>query len=88
MKFEYEGSEFRIRFHYEYKTTRVEIVNYLAKSIVVNGDSYCAPSDRFCKETGRKIALKRALHQYLPKSFRTAVWKAYHGRKGACDGKE
>ena len=45
------------------------------------GRSWCHENDQFSKETGRKLALARALMGY-DRGFRTAAWKAYLGRKG------
>jgi len=48
-------------------------------SIVTVGNASCAINDCFCKETGRKIALTRAVST-LPKSERKKVWEAYLNR--------
>lgn len=40
------------------------------------GVAACNPKDNFCKNTGRKIALARAVKDY-PKDVRTAVWDYY-----------
>ncbi len=45
--------------------------------------SYCHPKDNFCRETGRKLALKRALLAHTvdqPREFRAAAWEVYLGR--------
>jgi hypothetical protein len=39
------------------------------------------PADRPSKETGRKLALARALYSYR-RAFRTVAWSTYHARKG------
>ena len=39
------------------------------------------PGDRPSKETGRKLALARALYSYR-RAFRTVAWSTYHARKG------
>ncbi|MCP4900161.1 MAG: hypothetical protein GY906_24585 [bacterium] len=44
------------------------------------GQARCSPSDRFIKETGRRVALKRALAEQEP-HFRTSAWTSYLGRK-------
>ncbi len=45
------------------------------------GTARCNPVDGFKRETGRKIALDRALREVEPiKSFRRICWNAYHGR--------
>jgi hypothetical protein len=49
------------------------------------GFAICFLTDNFNKEIGRKLALTRCLDQTFPgslfKPLRTAVWKAYFGRK-------
>ena len=44
------------------------------------GHSSCTLNDTFCKETGRKIALTRAVC-ILPKEERKKIWMAYLKRK-------
>ena len=46
------------------------------------GNAKCGKHDNFCKETGRKIALTRALTYptQLDKEVRTAIWNAYFMR--------
>lgn len=44
------------------------------------GMAKCGKRDNFCKETGRKIALTRALRCFDDKEFRTAIWNAYFHR--------
>lgn len=43
------------------------------------GEAYCSYDDIFCYETGRKIALTRAIKP-LPKSVRRGLWEAYFNR--------
>jgi len=47
--------------------------------IGISGFAWCADEDRFCKETGRQIALKRAV-QDLPREVRGAILYAYFTR--------
>src|SRR3970282_32818 len=52
---------------------------------LVEGVASCSLSDNFCKDTGRKIALARALSKLrkqlpLPKTERAMIWKAYRTR--------
>lgn len=58
-------------------------------SALAVGSAVCHPSDQFCRETGRKLALSRALqagwhgqHNY---EFRQWFWTAYFGRRGNRD---
>jgi len=44
------------------------------------GTAKCGVDDNFCKETGRKIALTRALRYFEDKEIRTAIWDAYFHR--------
>ena len=41
------------------------------------GKAHCSPSDIFDINTGRKLALKRAISGF-PKALRTKIWKAMH----------
>lgn len=40
------------------------------------GVAVCHPNDPFCRATGRKIALARAI-KHLDREIRTQIWKAY-----------
>ena len=43
----------------------------------------CSASDNFCKETGRKVALRRLLENVRwDREARRAVWQAYWRSKG------
>jgi hypothetical protein len=67
MNFEYEGCKFRITFQYAVIEGANGIRCYIddvsdeQHKRVANGYSRCVSGDRFVKETGRKIALTRAL---------------------------
>lgn len=50
------------------------------------GLAKCGVNDNFCKETGRKIALSRALKCIDDKEVRTAIWNAYFVRDGKVQG--
>lgn len=47
------------------------------------GRAICQIGDQYCKETGRKIALKRALENINNRDMRRAFWQAYHSRPGS-----
>src|ERR1700722_10894516 len=110
MDFDYRGQRYGIRFYHEtfknevrgfYRIVWCSIVRTVDGVgdvyILGKGQAICAPEDRFNKETGRKLALTRALHDYEKhstvvdaaleivnygaKKFRTAVWNSYFGRK-------
>ncbi len=52
--------------------------------LIATGVAECCALDNFSKETGRKIALTRAIEQMaLPKEERTAIWNQYHNRDRA-----
>ena len=54
-------------------------------AIIARGEADCCALDGFKKETGRKIALTRAIEQLmLPKVERAEIWAQYHQR--ALDG--
>ena len=54
----------------------------LAKpAFMVAGAAYCSPFDTFVKETGRKLALARALDKgKINRDDRRLLWEAYHLR--------
>jgi hypothetical protein len=72
--------------------SQVEVVNN-AENIheeVGYGVAWCSPNDQFVKETGRKIALQRALDEMFGFSWergneerknREVFWLAYHNRQ-------
>jgi len=50
-----------------------------ARHLVLSGCAYCHPHDNYCKETGRKIALARALER-VRRDDRRLFWQAYFAR--------
>lgn len=95
MRFEFDTPngtiKFRIWFKYESdRNGRREVCCFIDEedapgTTFAAGSAICAPSDRFCKETGRKVALKKALDGApwafrTDKDFRTAAWQCYHKR--------
>jgi hypothetical protein len=61
------------------RSTEVTVIDSKGKE--VTGKSICSKKDLFQKETGRKIALKRALEQLsLTKEERKRVWDDYRNR--------
>ena len=92
MTFEYAGEQYRITFShneiYPLPTDQSVLVRgtrcdfkrgAMPIGLYGNGYSYCHPNDNFCRETGRKLALARALRVHI-RPFRTAAWKAYLGK--------
>lgn len=92
MTFEYKRSTWIITFKHETRYALPTDPNVMVRgtrcdikpqgeSLLVRGEghSYCHPNDNFCRETGRKLALKKALLT-ATRPFRTAAWRAYLGR--------
>ncbi len=49
---------------------------------VVYGTALCHAKDHFCKDTGRKLSLARALKKAdIPKAERTVIWELYRNMK-------
>lgn len=89
MKFTYNGKLYRIGFKHFNKSnsvrrTECSIYEELAPrelNELVSDDSFCHDSDNFCKATGRKLALGRALVRLTPdKGMRHTAWMAYLNR--------
>lgn len=75
MKFTFEGEEFKISFYYppalneelhlERGKITAAIISGMGHEQFCGGHAACAYEDQFRKETGRKVALKRALDKML-----------------------
>src|SRR5436190_23211783 len=66
------------------RSTQCQLYEVAGKDaqLISVGLTVCSQKDNFCKQTGRKIALTRALlDSELGKSDRTLVWEAYINRK-------
>lgn len=50
-------------------------------TLIAEGKSMCHENDVYCKETGRKIALTRALMYITDPEIRKAFWTTYFKRK-------
>jgi len=49
---------------------------------VGSGKAICHCTDQFCKETGRKISLARAMkNANMTKNTRASIWEAYRNTK-------
>lgn len=83
MQFTLDGVDVTIKFGYEAAVTMCYMTldgNY------VGGYALCSSNDVFNKETGRKIALRRALEMAgVDKPHRTAIWLKYHSRNEVPD---
>lgn len=95
LTFHFQGVGFKIWFRYEGANGQRETVCLIDRlgedKTFAFGSTVCAKVDQFCKETGRKIALTRAVlskpvydlvqdHPTKAKAFRTAAWQAYRSR--------
>ena len=59
--------------------TICDITEKGTKKVLFSGISLCSSRDNFCKETGRKIALTRAISR-LPREVRQLIWAEYFSR--------
>jgi 7-keto-8-aminopelargonate synthetase-like enzyme len=57
------------------------------KDVVSSGAARCADHDNFCRATGRKLALTRALAKF-DKAARSVVWAKYWATATAATPKE
>ena len=70
--------EYKIRWRY-YPDASIHcyIKNYKDAVVGIDGAT-CAKTDHFCRDTGRKISLARAMKDAkLDKAQRTEIWEAY-----------
>ena len=47
---------------------------------ILKGVATCSMDDHYCKETGRKVSMRRAI-QDLPRQTRKLIWETYLNRK-------
>ena len=100
MHFEFDTPNGTMKFHIWFKYTlhdgKREVLALIDEedapgTTFAAGSALCAKSDQFRKDTGRKVALTKALrsqkianvcrnNRYIEKDFRTAAWQAYHKR--------
>ena len=92
MKINIDGRDYSFKFYHkndadpkprlstsEYKPVEraTTCIIYNEEGVEVNsGTANVHPSDNFCKEKGRQIALKRAISN-MDKSYRTQIWEEY-----------
>lgn len=55
---------------------------YKCETDYVFGNSKCSNKDQFCKKTGRKLSLARAMNENFPKKLRTKFWESYRTMGG------
>lgn len=60
------------------------VENKTESDIIYFGKSYCSHEDNFNKNTGRKIALTRAISS-APRPVRKLIWDAYFAARGHVD---
>lgn len=73
--------KYQIRWFYHHGITACAI-NSLSGRHIESGRAVCNKTDHFCRDTGRKISLARAMAAAkLSKEERTEIWKTYCGMK-------
>lgn len=81
MKVNINNVDYWITFKYFNNKVTTCIIETQGFVEVCSGTCYLSENDRFVKETGRKIALARALKYVFNKEERTQFWNAYFNRK-------
>ena len=75
------GAEYNVHFHHfiyrRQQWTQCLIVNTEEPEKNYGGYANCSPTDNFCRATGRKIALARAIRGLFNREGRKAFWAAY-----------
>jgi len=86
--------EYQVRFRHSNVVFRYTICEIMrGDKIVASGAAECHPKDNFCKDTGRKLALSRALQIIFPnkrgkkrsratQARRQVFWDAYAEKRG------
>ena len=89
--------EYQVRFRHENRYHRYTICEIKrGDRVVALGAAECHPKDNFCKNTGRKLALSRALKILFPSkegkkrsraiiARRQVFWDAYAEKRGGLD---
>lgn len=95
MRFQIDGKEVYVHFHHipdepeeGFICTEVVIESDHPEIAALGGQifgrAFCHPNDQFCKRTGRKIALERALYveddkheRIISRAFTTPFWSEY-----------
>jgi hypothetical protein len=89
MRVSIDGNDYQISF--EYDSTQAVTTCFVKKGPkgcnfrdmkqLSVGRALRSSADRFCKEIGRKVSLKRALGEGFQKPFRKSIWEAYRARR-------
>lgn len=89
--------EFQVRFRHENRYHRYTTCRIMRGDVIVaEGMAICHPKDNFCRDTGRKLALARALQTLFPnkkgkkrsratQARRQVFWDAYAEKRGGID---
>ena len=58
------------------------IMDDQSEEVLRLGGAYCSKNDTFCKDTGRKLSLLRAMKKAdIPKEERKVIWEVYRNSK-------
>ena len=73
-----ENEPYRIKFYHGPSTTEAQLIHLDYDIRVSQGVAECHPNDQFCKATGRKVALAKALQNWTEDRWtRKLVWDKY-----------
>jgi len=79
------GNSLRVRFKHDMPNGRTYCILDEDKPIGLRvvGQAKCHPGDMYCKNTGRKVALAKALRvAAFPRTVRGIVWNGYFAKRG------
>ena len=80
-----KAGNLNIRWHYSHSDKIGTACTISMDSLpfpVAEGMALCTKHDHFCKDTGRKLSLARAMDELrLPKEERTVIWELYRNTK-------
>ena len=90
MQVQVNGARYFFSFHHECDYEGWSTECYIKQAVptgvilIATGRAWCAPTDQFVKDKGRKIALGRALDLFsTDPEVRKAFWRVYLGRKNS-----
>ena len=81
-----EKYEIKWEYHYPIQSPRLQTLCQIKNTITDNDVSFgfalCSEKDRFCRDTGRKLSLARAMKSAgLSKEERAELWNVYRDTK-------
>ena len=96
MKLNIDGQEIAIEFihHNNDKASRDMDARWTNCLIHKNGETIahgiatCSPSDNFCRRTGRRLSLTRAVQQAMTREQRRVFWQAYWTARKEITGRD